>query len=43
VFVASIPSKPGNPQLPWGSVTGAPAVLLTHFPPAMAGSTYFVP
>jgi len=44
VFAASIPSKPGKPQLPAGSVTGCPPVSLTQaFPPVMAGSTYFAP
>src|SRR4029078_4126207 len=44
VFFASIPSKPGNPQLPAPSLTGWPEVSFTQgLPPVTAGSTYFVP
>src|SRR5947209_2391719 len=44
VFFALIPSKPGKPGLPAGSVTGAvPSTVDTAGPPAITGSTYFAP
>src|SRR5213596_2535670 len=39
-----MPSKPGKPQLPAGSLIGCPDVSLTHgLPLVTAGSTYLAP
>src|SRR2546430_15557851 len=43
-LAALIPSNPGKPGLPFGSVIGAvPSTVDTAGPPAITGSTYLAP